>query len=85
MFVTRARLLVVSIAFVVVATLWLARPTTGAGVEDRYVVRPGDTLWAIAVTRYEGDPREAVWRIRERNELETSFLVPGMVLALPGP
>ena len=62
-----------------------ARPTSGAAPERRYVVEPGDTLWALAVARYDGDPREAVWRMKERNGLRTSALVPGMVLSLPGP
>jgi nucleoid-associated protein YgaU len=60
-----------------------ARPTSGAGAETRYVVQPGDTLWEIASTRYGGDPREAVWRIRERNGLPTSTIAPGTVLRLP--
>ncbi len=65
---------------VVVAT---ARPSSGTHVEAHYVVRPGDSLWAIAAARYEGDPREAVWRIRARNGLPNSTLQPGTVLALP--
>jgi hypothetical protein len=85
MFAPRSRLLLVAVAVLVVAALWLARPTTGAGVEERYLVRPGDTLWAIAVARYDGDPRKAVWRIKERNRLATSSLVPGTVLSLPSP
>jgi nucleoid-associated protein YgaU len=84
MFASRSRALLLLLAIAVVVALWLARPTTGAGVETRYVVQPGDTLWALAAERYEGDPREAVWRIKERNGLATSLLVPGMVLALPG-
>jgi nucleoid-associated protein YgaU len=84
MFAQRSRLALLVVTVVAFAALSVARPTSGADVEARYVVRPGDTLWAIAVQRYGGDPREAVWRIRERNGLETSLLVPGMVLALPG-
>ena len=47
------------------------------------VVQPGDTLWAIASSRYAGDPREAIWRIKDVNELESSSLSPGTVLRLP--
>ena len=68
---------------VLVVALSSARPTSGAGPERRYVVQPGDTLWAIATARYEGDPREAVWRIRDRNGLDSALLHPGQVLAMP--
>ncbi len=61
------------------------QPTSGAGAPERHVVRPGDTLWAIATERYEGDPREVVWRIRERNGLESALLQPGQVLDMPPP
>jgi hypothetical protein len=73
------------IAAVLVAALFLAvaRPSSGAGPEEHYVVRPGDTLWALAEQRYGGDPRKGVWRISERNRLLGSSLHPGMVLYLP--
>jgi hypothetical protein len=63
--------------------LGLARPSSGAGDEEQYVVRPGDTLWALASDRYGGDPRKGVWRISRRNGLERAQLQPGMVLYLP--
>jgi hypothetical protein len=47
-------------------------------------VRPGDTLWEIATRQYDGDPREGVWRIRERNGLRSDGgLLPGQLLILP--
>jgi hypothetical protein len=69
----------------VVAALLLAfaRPSSGSGPEERYVVRSGDTLWELASARYGGDPREGVWRIRERNDLRGTSLQAGMVLYLP--
>lgn len=76
-------LLVVSLLVVFVA-LYAARPTRSAGPEARYVVQPGDTLWTIASERYDGDPRQAIWRIKELNGLESSSLAPGLVLRLPG-
>jgi nucleoid-associated protein YgaU len=83
MFVRRAVLTIVLAAVVLGAALSSAHPTSGAAPERRYVVRPGDTLWAIAATRYAGDPREAVWRIRDRNGLESALLRPGQVLVMP--
>jgi nucleoid-associated protein YgaU len=60
-----------------------ARPAGGAGPELRYVVKPGDTLWSIAAARYEGDPREGVWRLEHRNRLSEATLTPGTVMYLP--
>ena len=68
---------------VVVAWAVFARPSTGAGPERVYLVRPADTLWAIAQSHYAGDPREAVWRLRERNGLDGTTIVPGQRLVLP--
>ena len=79
----RARLDLLVVASAAALALVAVRPTTGAGHETRYVVRPGDTLWAIAAGRYAGDPREAISRIERRNRLESAALSPGQVLALP--
>ncbi len=81
MFATRITLLL--IVAVIGVAVWTVAPSQSAGSEARYVVQPGDTLWEIATTRYAGDPREAIWRIKERNGLRTSALTPGEVLALP--
>ncbi len=81
-----SRLAVIGVAlFLLIAGLALgaARPTSGAAPETRYVVQAGDTLWDIASSRYEGDPREGVWRITERNGLADSLLHPGEVIVLP--
>lgn len=74
---------IVAVAFLVVAGLATARPSSGAGGETRHVVRGGETLWTIAERRYGGDPRAAVWRISQRNGLAGGTLVPGTVLYLP--
>ena len=37
----------------------------------------------LAAERYGGDPREGVWRIRERNDLPGGALQAGMILYLP--
>lgn len=74
------------LAIALVATIaWAiaARSSSGAGGERLYVVRYGDTLWSIASTRYGGDLRAGVWRLRERNGLDGSMIVPGQRLIVP--
>jgi LysM repeat protein len=64
--------------------LWasFARSSDASGPERSYVVQPADTLWSIAATRY-ADPREGVWELRQRNDLDGTTIVPGQVLVLP--
>jgi nucleoid-associated protein YgaU len=80
MFALRIPLAICALA--VAAFLAVPRPG-GAGPEEQYVVRAGDTLWELAAARYGGDPREGVWHIRRRNSLDARTLQPGMVLYLP--
>ena len=61
-----------------------ARTTHGAGPERTYIVRPADTLWAIAARTYAGDPRQGVWELEQRNHLRSTTLTPGERLVLPG-
>jgi nucleoid-associated protein YgaU len=61
-----------------------ARSSHCAGPERSYVVRPTDTLWAIAARSYAGDVREGVWKLEQRNHLRSATLTPGQVLVLPG-
>jgi LysM repeat protein len=70
-------------ALTLIAWAVVARASHGAGPETRYRVKPGDTLWAIAVKHYAGDPRDAIYRIDRRNHLAGSLLVPGQRLVLP--
>lgn len=77
------RSIVLFASLLVLLGLATARPSSGARVETRHVVRAGDTLWTIAEARYAGDPREGIWRISERNGLSGGALVPGTVLYLP--
>ena len=70
-------------ALALIAWAALARASHGAGPEQRYVVKPGDTLWAIAARHYASDPRDAIYRIDRRNHLGGSVIVSGQRLVLP--
>ncbi|HEY8027919.1 MAG TPA: LysM peptidoglycan-binding domain-containing protein [Gaiellaceae bacterium] len=76
------KLLIVSVAAALTVGL-VARTSHGAGPERTYVVRPADTLWAIAARTYSGDPREGVWELERRNHLTSATLRPGQKLLLP--
>ena len=77
-----ARLLIIAaVAAVILATV--ARTSHGGGPARIYVVKPGDTLWSIAAKAYGGDPRDGIWRIRDRNALGSAPLVVGERLVLP--
>jgi LysM repeat protein len=73
----------VIIALLVVAVAYGARTSNSAGHDQTYVVRVGDTLWSIASSHYGGDPREAVWRLQDRNHLAGALVRPGERLMLP--
>jgi LysM repeat protein len=60
-----------------------ARGSSGAGPRHTYVVRAGDTLWTVAERMYAGDPREGVWKLRQRNHLGSATIVPGEKLVVP--
>jgi LysM repeat protein len=77
-----ARLLFVLLAGVMIWAV-VARSSDGAARGRVYTVKPYDTLWSIAAAHYQGDPRDAVWRLRERNGLQGSLLRPGQRLVLP--
>jgi nucleoid-associated protein YgaU len=76
------RLLLVALVALVAWALF-ARESGAGGPERSYRVQPGDTLWAIATRSYGGDPREGVWKLRERNHLAGTTIAPGQVLSLP--
>jgi hypothetical protein len=65
--------------------LWavFARSSDAGRPAERYRVRAGDTLWAIAGARYAGDPRAGVWKIQQRNHLASASIAAGQVLVLP--
>jgi LysM repeat protein len=76
------RALIVTIVGLLLWSVW-ASGSESAGNPRTYVVRPHDTLWAIAASNYAGDPREGVWRIQDANGLDGTLLVPGQRLRLP--
>ena len=89
---TRVRRLrtTVTVTAVLVGAVWAASGASAAG--DRvepvagvtYVVRPGDTLWAIAERAAPGeDPRRLVDAISAANDVEAGALVPGQTLVVP--
>lgn len=50
----------------------------------RYVVKAGDTLWAIAEHEARGaDPRPLVDAIADANDLGSANIVPGQTLIVP--
>ena len=75
-------LLILLLAAIGVAMV--ARVSRGAGPERTYVVKPTDTLWAIAARTYAGDVREGVWKLEQRNHLASATISPGQRLILPG-
>jgi LysM repeat protein len=78
-----AKVLVLVVAAALAVGL-AARSSHGAGPERTIVVRPGDTLWAIAARSYAGDVRQGVWRLEQRNHLGSATILPGQHLVLPG-
>jgi nucleoid-associated protein YgaU len=77
-----AKALLIALTLVCVIAV-AARTSDGAGHEQRYVVKPYDTLWSIATTHYGGDPRDAISKIERRNGLGNPVIRPGQVLRLP--
>jgi hypothetical protein len=61
----------------------LVRPAGSHGPRQVHVVKPYETLWSIASTRYAGDTRDAIYRIQQANHLGGSTLHAGQRLVLP--
>jgi LysM repeat protein len=85
--VRRRRAVVVTIVLLLSLVLPAASRALAGGepATTRYVVRPGDTLWSIAVRQAPGqDPRVIVDAIVRTNSVDPGTLVPGRELQLPG-
>ena len=76
------RILLVTLV-VLGAWAFFVRDSGAGGPERTYRVQPGDTLWSIAAGSFGGDPREGVWKLRERNHLAGTTIAPGQLLRLP--
>ena len=77
-----AKLLGATLAAIVIWAV-AARASDSAGKPHLYTVKPYDTLWSIASAHYRGDPRDAVYRLQERNRLPAALVRPGQTLVLP--
>ena len=66
-----------------IAWAMVARASQGAGPTVLYTVKPGDTLWSIAVAHYAGDPRDGICKTAHRNDLSGALISPGQKLLLP--
>lgn len=77
---------VVLLAAALTGAAWLSAPRAGSGVPRVAVpsdvtVRPGDSLWSIAVrVDPQRDPRAEVDTLKRLNQLRGAALVPGQVL-----
>ncbi len=76
------RILLLTLVAVVVWAMF-AHSSGATGPERHYVVQPTDTLWSIAARTHAGDPRQGVWELQQRNDLEGTTIAPGQVLVLP--
>jgi len=75
--------ILVLVAAVLVVWSIAARPSGAHGPKTIYRVKPYDTLWTIAQSRYGGDVRNAIWQIEQANHLAGSQITPGERLVLP--
>ncbi len=77
------RVIGVALVLLVAWVVFVARPSSGSGPRQVYVVKPYDTLWSIAASHYGGDPRAAIWNLEQRNHLAGPTITPGQKLVLP--
>jgi LysM repeat protein len=75
----------VLILTVMAVLLWatFVHSSGASGPERHYRVQPGDTLWSIVSSTYAGDPREGIYELQERNDLDGTTITPGQTLVLP--
>lgn len=79
----RASALCVIVCIFALALLVLPGSSAATHPAREHVVRPGETLWAIASAEYGGDAQSHVESIADANHLESALIVPGQRLVLP--
>jgi hypothetical protein len=90
---TRRGRLALTLSFIALAAGLVTAAGQGAGASDDpmvsatdiYVVKPGQSLWAIAHAVSPGtDPRETVARIMDLNGMGSASVSAGRALVVPG-
>jgi nucleoid-associated protein YgaU len=79
----RASALALIVCLFAFGLLALPGASSGAHPAREHVVRPGETLWAIASAEYGGDAQSHVQAIAHASHLESALIVPGQRLVLP--
>lgn len=75
---------VITVCLLTVLVAWVHGNGNNQIIESEvYIVKEGDTLWNIAIDRWNGDIREGVYWIREQNGLESPIIHPGQKLIVP--
>jgi len=83
--IRRALTLIAASACAIAFLMSYAAPSSsGASHPGRHDVRVGETLWSIAERAYPtSDPRDAVYRIEQANDIHSADIAAGQVLVLP--
>lgn len=83
--IRRLLTLVAASAVVLAFVMSYAAPSSsGASHPRHHAVRAGETLWSIALHAYpSSDPRDAVYRIEQANDLHDAGIAAGQELVLP--
>ena len=77
-------LIAASAVVLALAMSYAAPNSSGASHPRNHAVRAGETLWSIALRAYpSSDPRDAVYRIEQANDLHDAGIVAGQTLVLP--
>ena len=77
-------LLAASAVLLALVMSYAAPSSRGASHPRHHAVRTGETLWSIALAHYPtSDPRDAVYRIEQANDLHDAGIAAGQVLVLP--
>jgi hypothetical protein len=83
--IRRLLTLVAASAVLLALVMSYAAPSSrGASHPRRHAVQVGETLWSIALRAYpSSDPRDAVYRIEQANDLHGAGIAAGQDLVLP--